>query len=769
MASMPTILAQLSGGTREHRAKLASEDSTIAVSHVAEGSLSCGLFSGSTVALERRTLTAIAAVLTAGEAPAQEPLPDGGREKSVRIVRTATPPVIDGVLDEQAWELASQLEDLHEIQPTEYAPASERTVVYLMYDEDAIYIGARLYDRDPSGITARILRQGEEVFGDDWFSVLLDPFHDRRSGYRFLTNPNGLRQEGLFQNISEEQWDWEGIWDTASTIDAQGWVTEIAIPFKTLSFNPENDTWGINFRRAIARRDERTGWVSRNRNSDPSTSGTVVGLVGLEQGLGLDVVPSLSVNERRPFDGTATTTDTDPSLDVFYKLSPSLTSALTINTDFSATEVDDREVNLTRFDLFFPEKRDFFLQDADIFEFGGLEENGRPFFSRRIGLSDDGELIDLEVGGKLTGRVGRWNIGTLSVRQDEFEGLPADNATVARASANLLEESSVGMIVTEGNPGFTVDNSLVGADFLYRNSRLPGGKLVEVNAWAQESDSEGVTADQSAYGIRLAMPNNTGWRGGLGYTSLDEGFNPGLGFLNRPGVNTLYFGTQYTWRPREGFARSILSGYDAERTELLNGELQSQSVEYDLIALESRFGDELRLEHEAEQEQLDEDFEIYDGIVIPLGHYSFGMTGISLETADQRKVWGGIEYGAGDFYDGERTEIAAEINWRPSGRLRTGIGYELNDIDLPQGSFVTRLAVFRTDVAFSSKLSWVTRIQYDNVSELMGINLRLHWVPQAGREGFIVINHNLEDYDFDNRFHSALSEASVKFSYTFRF
>jgi hypothetical protein len=714
-------------------------------------------------------LTAIAAVLAAGESSAQEPVPAGAREKSIRIVRAATPPLIDGVLDEEAWQVAAQLEDLHEIQPTEYAPASERTVVYLMYDADALYIGARLYDGDPNGVTARILRQGEEVFGDDWFSVLLDPFHDRRSGYRFMTNPNGLRQEGLFQNISEEQWDWDGIWYTASTIDEQGWATEIAIPFKTVSFNPENDTWGINFRRAIARRDERTGWVSRNRNSDPSTSGTVVGLVGLEQGLGLDVVPSLSVSERRPFDGTAATTDTDPSLDVFYKLTPSLTSALTINTDFSATEVDDRQVNLTRFGLFFPEKRDFFLQDADIFEFGGLQQNGRPFFSRRIGLSDDGEPIDLEVGGKLTGRVGRWNIGALSVRQDEFETLPADNATVARASANLLAESSVGMIVTEGNPGQTVDNSLVGADFLYRNSRLPGGRLVEINAWRQESDSDGVAGDQSAYGIRVGMPNNTGWRGVFGYDRLGEAFNPGLGFLNRPGVRTLYFGTAYTHRPRAGLLRAVAGGYEAERIERVSGELQSQVVEYQLIALESRLGDELDLQYEAEQEQLDEDFEISDGIVIPLGHYSFGNTRLSLNTADQRKVWGGFGYQVGEFYDGERTEISAEISWRPSGRFRTGFGYEWNDIDLPQGSFVTRLVEFRTDVAFSSKLSWVTRIQYDNVSELMGVNVRLHWVPQAGREGYFVINHNLEDFDLDNRFHSALSEASVKFSYTFRF
>jgi hypothetical protein len=694
------------------------------------------------VAFERRIFTAIAALFSAGEAPGQEP-PDGAREKSVRIVRAAAPPIIDGVLDEDVWQLAARVEDFHEIQPTEYAPAGERTVVYLLYDKDAIYIGARLYDRDPSQVTARIRRQGEEVFGDDWFSVLLDPFHERRTGYRFMTNPNGLRQEGLFQNIVEEQWDWEGIWDTAATIDEQGWVTEIAIPFKTLSFDPANDTWGINFRRAIARRDERTGWVSRNRNSDPSSSGSVVGLTGLEQGVGLDIVPSLTVRRRRPFDGTAATSDTDPSLDVFYKLSPSLTSALTINTDFSATEVDDRQVNLTRFGLFFPEKRDFFLQDADIFEFGGLEQNGRPFFSRRIGLSDDGEPIDLNVGGKVTGRIGRFNIGALSVRQDEFEGLAADNATVARASANLLAESNVGLIVTEGNPGQAVDNSLVGADFLYRNSRLAGGKVVEVSAWLQESDSDGETADQSAYGIRAAAPNNTGWRGDFGYARLGEGFNPGLGFLNRPGIRTLYFSTAYTHRPLAGLARAVSGGYEV--------------------------GDQIGVQYEAEQEQLDEDFEIWEGIVIPLGHYSFGNTRISMNTADQRKVWVGADYQFGDFYDGERTEIAAEVNWRPSGRLRFGLSYEVNDIDLPQGSFVARLVGLRTDVAFSSRFSWSTRIQYDNASEVMGVNLRLHWIPEAGREGFFVINHNLEDYDLDNRFHSELAEATVKFSYTFRF
>ena len=708
-----------------------------------------------------------------GSVAAQEVVPEGGREKSVRIVRAAAPPVIDGVLDEEAWRLAAQLEDLHEIQPTEYAQASERTVVYLMYDEDAIYIGARLHDREPGEVTARILRQGERVFGDDWFSVLLDPFNDKRSGYRFQTNPNGLRQEGLFQNISEEQWDWQGIWYTASTRDAQGWVTEMAIPFKTLSFDAANDTWGINFRRAVARRDERMGWVSRNRNTDPSTSGIVVGLEGLEQGVGLDIVPSVSVGRRRPFDGTATTTDTDPSLDVFYKVTPSLTTALTINTDFSATEVDDRQINLTRFGLFFPEKRDFFLQDADIFEFGGLQQNGRPFFSRRIGLSDEGAPVDLEVGGKLTGRIGRFNIGALSVRQDGIGGaLPADNATVARVSANLLQESSLGMILTEGNPGVGVDNSLAGVDFLYRNSRLPGGRLVEVNAWMQESDTEGETRDQGAYGWRVGMPNNSGWRGGLGLTKLGEAFDPGLGFLNRPGIREADFGVQYTHRPRGGRLRSISSGIDAERTEGLDGDLESQSVGYGLVELENRLGDGLEVEIEVEQDVLDEDFEIADGVIIPQAHYSFRNASIEFETADQRKIWGGAGFQTGDFYGGERREVAAEINWRPSGRFRLGLGYEWNDIDLPGGSFVTRLATFTTEVAFSAKLSWVTRIQYDNDSDRAGVNLRLHWIPQAGREAFLVLNHNLlRDFDsnLDDRFHLEVSDAVVRYSYTFRF
>jgi hypothetical protein len=707
---------------------------------------------------------------------AQEAVVLGAQEKSVRIVRAHAPPEIDGVLDDAVWSSAAVVDDLHEIQPTEYAEPSERTVVYILYDENALYIGARLYDRDPSQITSRIMRQGEQVFGDDWFEVNIDPFHDRRSGYRFLTNPNGLRQEGLFQNVTETEWEWQGIWYAAGSIDEDGWVAEIEIPLKSISFDPNGDRWGINFRRAIARRDERIGWVSRNRNTDPSTSGVAVGFEGLQQGLGLDIVPSVSATRTKTFaaadnglESSVTANDVDPSLDVFYKITPSLTSAVTVNTDFSATDVDDRQVNLTRFGLFFPEKRDFFLQDADIFEFGSLDENARPFFSRSVGLSPGGDPVDLEAGAKLTGRVGRFNLGALAVRQDEFAGVKADNALVARVSANLLTESAIGLIATEGNPASNLDNSLQGVDFVYRNSRLPGGRSFATYAWAQQSDTEGLDGDDRAYGFRISAPNSTGFRGGMRFSHIEQNFNPGLGFVNNRGIRQLNMGTEYTHRPATGLLRSVLGGVNFELTEYLDGGLQSKRRTLRMLEIESRRGDALNTRHHWRDEVLIAPFEISEGIVIPAGAYSFRDFNLDFQTADQRRLWGGFDYRSGPFFGGDRVQAEVSLAWRPSGRFLTSVSYETNDIHLPQGAFITRVAQLRTEIVFSSRLSWVTLVQYDNVTEVAGINSRVHWIPEPGREAFLVLNHNVRDFDRDNSFESIGSDAAIKFNYTFRF
>ena len=485
----------------------------------------------------------------------------------------------------------------------------------MLYDDDALYIGGRFWDSEPDLIAAGTLRHRSLRLGDDdRIAVVLSPYNDRRSGYKFETNANGVKHEAIYQNVSQNLSVWDTIWDVASTMDSDGWITEIAIPLKSISFDPENDTWGINFSRAVRRKGEEITWVSRNRSYNPSIVGLATGLTGLQQGLGLDVVPAVALNRRRVFEPSGDTSMTRPSLDLFYKVTPSLNGALTLNTDFSATEVDSRQVNLTRFNLFFPERRAFFLQDTDIFEFGRIggqgsnvnrstsgssRQNGRPFFSRRLGLSDSGQPVD-----------------------------------------------------------------------------------------------------DRAFGLGLRAPNRSGLRWGLATREIQSNFNPALGYVNRAGIRDRTGDFGYAHFFRSGPIVSYAARIDAQRIELLDG---------------------------------------------------------------------GVDYRSGDFFGGERVNLATNVDWRPSKHFTFRLAYDWNDIRLPQGAFVTRLAQLTTEVAFNSDLSWINLVQYDNVTEQAGINSRLHWVLQDGREAYLVLNHNLQDYDRDNSFDKSLSDLSLKASYTFRF
>lgn len=321
-----------------------------------------------------RAFTA-AASLAAVQAMAQSPAElDALLDKSTHIARTERPPVIDGTLDEDAWRSAVRVDDFYESQPNEYDEASEYTEFLLMYDDDNLYIGIRALDSEPELVLATDLRQGDRYTQGDWAGVVIDPFNNKRSGFWFGINPNNVRLDGIFENPTQRLWDWEGIYFARARLTDEGWEGEMSIPFKTLSFDPDNDTWGMNFGRSVRRRNERVNWVSRNQDWGPSSAGEVTGFSGMNQGLGLDVIPSISTNRRRDMASGMDATSVDPSLDIFYKITPSLNGSLTINTDFSATEVDDRQVNLTRFNLFFPEKRDFFLRDFDVFQLGRISE-----------------------------------------------------------------------------------------------------------------------------------------------------------------------------------------------------------------------------------------------------------------------------------------------------------------------------------------------------------------------------------------------------------
>ena len=727
----------------------------------------------------------ISLALLTTKAGAQVRATAGEEPKSVRVVRIDTAPVIDGKLDDALWQSAQRIDDFHQIRPVDGATPTERTEVYLLYDDHYLYIGAKLFDSEPEKITANVMRHGNALGQDDRLAIIIDPFNTGRNGYRFETNANGVRHEMLYQNVTELQSDWSVIWDTSSSADAQGWSFEMALPFKSLPFNPQIDTWGINFARGIRRKGEEVVWVSRNRSYNPSILGQATGFSGMDQGMGLDVVPSLSVNQHKDFAAAASDTETDPSLDVFYRITPSLNGSLTFNTDFSATEVDDRQVNLTRFSLFFPEKRDFFLNDSDLFEFGriGIQENqaadtpssesGRPFFSRRIGLSATGVPVDLEYGAKISGRVGRWSIGSLAVRQDDFGPVEESSVFVARVQADVLEESNVGLIATQGDPTSNLDNSVSGFDFQYQNTRLPDDRVVDGQIWYQSSSTDGLDGDDAAFGLAVNMPNAEGFRGGLGIKEIQSNFYPAVGFVSRSGVRDYTGSVGYTHFIDGGFVQSLFGGLDAQRIESIGGGLQTEIIDGRLLEIESRTRDEFELSYSMIKEVVDEPFTIYSdatrSIVVPPGRYSFDEREISVDSGEQRKLVAGFSYLTGEFYDGERVNIEASLTWKPSRKLNFRFAYDWNDIDLPQGAFTTRLAQFATEYAFSLRLAWVSLIQYDNVSEVLGVNSRLHWIPRAGREGFIVLNHNLEDVDKDNHFDSALADVSVKFGYTFRF
>jgi hypothetical protein len=732
-------------------------------------------------------LHCVAATLCSLVPPTVGAQTNGGEQKTVQILQVDRAPIIDGRLDDEVWSRATMVDDLHQIEPNEYASPTERTQVYLLYDDEALYISARSWDSEAEQITARVLRQGELLWTEDTFSVILDPLNSGRSGFGFQVNANGVRREGQYQNSSNLLDDWEGVWRAAATQDAQGWVAEMAIPFKTLSFDPSNDQWGINFSRQIARKNERIGWVSRNREQDPSISGLMLGIGGLQQGRGLDIVPSVSLSENKDFTTNDTTGDLEPSLDLFYKITPLLNGSLTINTDFSATEVDDRQVNLTRFSLFFPEKREFFLKDADIFAFGRVGgrggdpslgnsaasrtsgQNGRPFFSRRIGLSDTGQPVDLNVGGKLSGRAGRWNIGALAIRQDQFQDVEATDIFVGRVAANVLAESSVGMIVTNGDPQSNLDNSVVGVDFTYLNTRLPGGRSLEGEAWYQQSDTEGLDSDDRAFGFGLRLPGRSGLRAELGLKELEANFNPALGFVNNSGIRDSTIAVGYTHRLPDSYLRTIFSGVDVQRIDLLTGGLQTEVVKLRLVEFENHINEELGFHYTGTKEVLIEDFEISEGVIIPTGRYAFDSYGFAFETGVHRKLSARFAYEAGEFFDGEQLALGTDITWRPSPHFQGRVGYEYNDIELPQGEFVTRLVRLEASIAFSSTLSWVNLVQYDDVTDTMGVNSRLHWIPEAGKETFLVLNHNLEQRTENSSFHSTGADVVVKLGYLFRF
>ena len=713
--------------------------------------------------MKLRIVAAVLLLLPAAEAGATL----DAERKSFQIFRVETPPVIDGKLDDAVWAAAPGIDDFHQTSPGDGTPSTERTVVRVAYDDEYLYIAANLLDSEPTAIQAKQMIQGKLFHSDDRFWVTIDSFNNKRNDYFFQVNANGVRRDALRENNARFIDEWATIWHAESSVHENGWATEIAIPFKSISFAADIDTWGINFGRGIVRKQEYTIWSSHQREWWPAYGGEFTGIREIEQGLGLDIVPSVNVSHSRDLRLAQVDDGFEPSLDVRYRITPSLSATFTLNTDFSTAEVDEQQVALDRFSLFFPEKRDFFLQDAGIFEFGNIDTNGRPFFSRRIGLSADGDEVRIDGGAKLTGRVGDFNIGALAIRQDAYADLAAQDLFVARGSYNVLEESAVGFILTHGDPASNDENSVVGVDFLYRNSDGPFGEILTGKFWAQQSDSTGLDDEDRAYGVNLEIPSDK-LEAYVDAQHIEENFRPALGFVNRVGIRRYGAGMRYRTRPEEGPIRAINHRIDASLVTDMNGETLSRLTAIEPVSFYSHGDDYLFFRWEQRFENVLSGFELFDRLAVPAGEYDFDRYRAELRSGVQRPVRVVLAVEDGGFFGGDRLEKSIDVQWRQSAYLFLGVGLTENVVDLPSGSFTSRLASLRSDVAFNSKWSWSSLAQYDNSSNVFGINTRLRYVPEAGKELLFVLDHGGTVDEF-NHARSDYSNLNLKLSYTFRY
>ncbi|MCB1629435.1 MAG: carbohydrate binding family 9 domain-containing protein [Xanthomonadales bacterium] len=687
---------------------------------------------------------------------------DGG----VHAASTTHAPVIDGHLDSGEWAAAEAVRAFIQVEPQINGTPSERTTLWLLRDDDFLYIGLAL--TQSSRLVAREWVQDADLSGDDHVSVQLDPFASRDKGYAFSVNPNGAQSEALISDGDDFDEDWEDLWYAAAGPSEDGWQVEMAIPFRSLSFPSDRDQWRINVIRQIAQRNELVALTSRKRRLDLSAAVSLSGMSGASRGTGFSLTTSSTFSSVRDHHSGRRHSELRPSADLFYKLTPSLTAAVTLNTDFSAAEVDQRELNLTRFELFFPERRDFFLRDANVFAFAGLEENGLPYFSRRVGLGLDGNPLDIRAGAKLSGQIDRFSLGIMAVNQDIELGRNQRTLGVARIRAGLTETSSLGMIATHGDPLTGTGDRLYGVDYRYANSEVWEDYELELFAWWQKVDLTDGGSDDDAFGLSLEWPNET-VEALLSYTRIGADFAPPLGFVNRAGIDDWRSEFSYEFRPDLSWLRTITVGLDSQWVEDGDGQLESRHHELSLLDLGGAAGDKLELQWISSYERLVEDFEIADELEVAPGRYHFDRWALEFESAPQRDLQLGVRYENGPYLSGRLRSVESSIVVRPSARLSLGLDYEYNHLDFDGERQSLRLARLLARYSFSSAWSLTSLVQYDNESHELGLNTRLRWVPRAGQEHYLIANIGRARDDELNRYRTESVETALRLSFSFLF
>ena len=677
---------------------------------------------------------------------------DAAERPAINAVRVSQPPILDGMLDEEAWALAPPVDRFLQQEPREGEPATERTEVRIIYNEKYIYIGIHAYDSAPDGIVATEMRRdSDRLLEEDHVQVILDTFNDQRNGYMFVTTPLGAR---LDQQVSDNgegggrgsnsaiNRNWDGVWESIARVTGDGWTAEMAIPNSTLRFTPGADqVWGVNFMRNIRRKNEQVYWSPVGKAyslARVSEAGQLTGLEAVSQGIDLKIKPfavggikSTAALDEYP---------RDFGVDARYGVTPGLNLDLTYNTDFAQVEVDEQQVNLTRFSLFFPEKREFFLENAAMFAMGtGTSFSSTPvttdlFFSRRVGLSPSGLPVPIIGGARLAGKAGRHNIAVMDIQTDAAFERPGDNFFMGRYSLDILARSRVGGIVInkEAIDGSAHYNRTIGVD-----ANLAPATNLQITSYVAKTQTPGLDGQDMSWFGRVAYRDRD-WNLWLNYLDVQDNFNPEVGFVQQQGIRATkaYFGP--TPRPERFHIRMmepmIVLTYITDQDNRMIGRTQHYMVG-------TRFDDDsyLNFIYQRNLDVTDEPFRL-QGVLVPAGSYAFDEWTLSYSTNPAARIYGSMRWAPMEYYGGHRESVGGTIGLRASTQVSTELSYSRNDVDLPLGSFVTDLVIGRLDYAFSPRMTLSTLLQYNSSTSEVTSSIRFNFIHRPGSDLYIVYN-----------------------------
>jgi hypothetical protein len=678
---------------------------------------------------------------------------------------------VDGVLDEPAWTSAPFADAFTQSDPAEGSMPSARTTVRVLAGTKALVIGVVCDDPAPNSIVSFSVRRDAPLGNEDHVRIVLGPFLDGRSGYVFAVNPSGARYDGLINpGFGSDNADWDGIWEAASARTETGWSVEIRIPTQTLSFKPGLREWHFNVQRRIQRLLETDRWAFPARQyqvTQTSRAGLLSGLPDFSQGVGLSIRPAVTAGGGVPGPSKSVEGDAQPSLDITQRLGTNVLASATVNTDFAETEVDTRRTNLTRFPLFFPEKRTFFLEGADTFSFGlGLGETIIPFFSRRVGLVDGNE-VPIIAGGKINGHMADTTVGALVVETDDKRGVVGERSfmTAARVKQNIWSESWVGALMTTGDPLGRSGSALGGVDFTYSTSRFRSNKNLRIGAWGLVTTRQDLGGDATARGLMIEYPNDE-WDIWFNYKRIGRNFDPSLGFVPRPAVQSYGFSMDNRTRVAHGPLQQLTHEFRPSVITDLGGRWESYRIFFAPVNWRFRSGDRFEINVNPTGERLDAPFTI-SNVTIPAGSYQWRQYRLEVGTAQKRRLYNQLTWYFGGYYGGKLDQVLWSGAWNPTPLFTVEFTGERDMGRLPFGDFTTTLVGNRLRINFSSDLSIASYVQYDTESESVGTNTRLRWTFRPVADLFIVYNHNVRS--ILDRWQLDSNQFLVKVQYALRY